>query len=454
MSESTDILRRLPPQNIEAEASVLGAILLDNAALDEVVLTLRPDHFYREAHRAIYEAMVDLRNRPVPIDALTLSELLRTQNVLEAIGGTGYIAELASLVPTAANARYYAEIVRNKAVLRTIAGAATEIAAGAYDNPEDAATFADDAARRIVDATDMSVQSELYDAVDLMRGTLATAERAYERRELVTGLATGFTDLDRITSGLQASELIVIAARPSRGKTALGLNIATNAALAGANVLFFSLEMSKEQLMMRMSCSLASVNLQRYRDGTISRDDIVAMTDARARIEAAAGRLLVNDASDISPMRIKAMTRRAVRTMGSVSLVVIDYIQLMRPDRSYRDSREREVADISRSLKALAKEFRIPVIALAQLNRQTEARSGGRPGLADLRESGAIEQDADVVAFIHAPEAYKAPEQRDPNAPTILIIAKQRNGPTDDVEMAFLREYTRFESYIRGGETA
>ena len=446
-----DILRRVPPQNLEAEQSVLGAILLDNDAINQAIEVLNFDDFYRESHREIFRAMVGLVDQNRPVDAITLTEALRTQNVLEAIGGPGYIAELAATVPTAANVAYYARIVREKSVLRSLASTATEIASGAYDAPSDVEQYLDEAEHRVFEISEQRIRQSFHTMKEVTRASIALLERLYERKELVTGVPTGFTDLDRLTAGLQPSDLVIIAARPSMGKTALALNLATYAATEAdppVGVAFFSLEMSKEQLALRMLCSEARVDSAKARAGFLGERDFPKLAQAAARLSDAP--IFIDDNSDTSALVLKAKCRRLMRERHSrLGLVIVDYLQLMRAARP-GESREKEIAEISRSLKALAKELRIPVVALSQLNRQVETRPDRRPLLADLRESGAIEQDADLIAFVYRDEMY----HRDSKEPGVaeIIIAKQRNGPTGTAKLTYLSQYTRFENYASEGD--
>ncbi len=441
-----DILKRVPPQNLEAEQSVLGAILLDNDAINQALEILTAEDFYRETHREIFRAMVSLVDRSQPVDAITLSDALRSSGMLEAAGGAGYIAELAAIVPTAANIAHYARIVREKAVLRSLASTATAIAAGAYEAPGDVDQYLDQAEHQIFEISERRIRQSFHSMNEVTRASIALLERLYERKEMVTGVPTGFTDLDRLTAGFQPSELIILAARPSMGKTALALNLATYAATAAdppVGVAFFSLEMSKEQLALRMLCAEARVDSAKARAGFLGERDFPKLAQAAARLAEAP--IFIDDNSDTSPLVLKAKCRRLMRERSShLGLIIVDYLQLMRSARP-GESREKEIAEISRSLKALAKELRIPVIALSQLNRQVETRPDRRPLLADLRESGAIEQDADVIAFIYRDEMYR----RDSKEPGVaeIIVAKQRNGPTGTAKLTYLSQYTRFENY-------
>ena len=441
-----DILKRVPPQNIEAEQSVLGAVLLDNDAINQAIEILAAEDFYRESHREIFRAMVALSERNQPVDAITLTDALRTIGVLEAVGGAGYIAELAACVPTAANAGHYSRIVREKALLRSLASTATEIASGAYDSPPNVEEYLDEAEHKVFEISERRIRQSFHSMPELTRESIKLLEKLYERKELVTGVPTGFLDLDRLTAGLQPSDLIVIAARPSMGKTALALNIAAHAAAEcepRVGVALFSLEMSKEQLVLRMLCAEGRVDSSRARAGYLGERDFPKLAQAAARLSEAP--IFIDDSSDTSPIVLKAKCRRLMRERNAnLGLIIVDYLQLMRSARP-GESREKEIAEISRSLKALAKELKVPVVALSQLNRQVETRPDRRPLLADLRESGAIEQDADVIAFIYRDEMY----HRDSKEPGVaeIIVAKQRNGPTGTAKLTYLTQFTRFENY-------
>jgi replicative DNA helicase len=446
-AQTDDILRRLPPQNIEAEQSVLGAVLLENEAINQALEILTADDFYRETHREIFRAMMELSDHNNPVDAITLTDALRTKSVLEQVGGPAYIAELADSVPTAANVGHYARIVREKAVLRSLATIATDIASSAYEANANVDEFLDTAEHRIFEISERRIKPSFHTMPELTRESLRILERLYENRELVTGVPTGFKDLDTLTAGLQPSDLIVLAARPSMGKTALALNIAAYAAMDAEpkrGVAFFSLEMSKEQLVLRMLCSEARVDSAKARAGYLSERDFPKLAQAAARLSEA--NIFIDDSSDTTAITLKAKCRRLARDRSNnLGLVLVDYLQLMRSARP-GESREKEIAEISRSLKALAKELKLPVIALSQLNRLVETRPDRRPLLADLRESGAIEQDADVIAFIYREEMYKGKDSKEAGVAEI-IVAKQRNGPTDTVKLTYLNQYTRFENY-------
>ena len=442
MAVIDDQLRRIPPQSLDAEQSVLGGILLDNGALDRVIELIGPDDFYREAHRKIYRAMVSLSERSEPADLITLSETLRSRGELEVVGGAGYLAELTERVPTAANVGHHARIVREKAILRSLITAATEIATRGFESPDDVSDVLDRAEQLILGISDRQVKPAFVRIDDLLTDTIRTIERLFEQKEAVTGVSTGFADLDAMTAGLQPSDLIIIAGRPSMGKTAFCLNIAANAAMKDVGVAVFSLEMAKEQLAMRMLCSEARVDLARVRTGHLTDREFPKLAMAAGRLADAP--IYIDDTPALSVLELRAKARRLKRDPASkLGLVVVDYLQLMRSHEG-KDSREQEISEISRSLKALAKELHVPVIALSQLNRQVESRSPPVPRLADLRESGAIEQDADVIAFIYREEAYV--EDTDKKGVAEIIVAKQRNGPVGKCELTFLREFTRFEN--------
>ena len=435
------LAQRLPPQNLEAETSVLGAVLLENEALNRVLEILKEDDFYRNAHRRIFSAILHLYEHSEPVDLITLSEVLKTRGELDDVGGVEYLNSLVNAVPTAANISYYAKIIKEKAILRKLINRATEIVSQSYSNSGDVDEFIDQAERTIFEISEDRVRPSFYPIKDLIKSSFKTIERLYEKRQLITGVPTGFQRLDELTSGLQPSDLIIIAGRPSMGKTALALNIAQNASVQAAiPAAIFSLEMSKEQLALRMLCSEAKVDAHRLRGGFLSEADWPKLTRAAGSLSEAP--LFIDDTPGLSALEMRAKTRR-LKIEHNLGLVIVDYLQLMR-GRASADSREQEISDISRSLKALAKELAIPVIALSQLNRRVEERGDKRPQLSDLRESGAIEQDADVILFLYREEVYNKSEENRGKAE--LIIGKQRNGPTDKVDLAFLDKYTRFEN--------
>ncbi len=442
MADVTDSIRKLPPQNLEAEASILGGVLLDNEAINTVVELVKSDDLYRESHRKIYRAMVDLWDRNEPVDLITLSDQLKARGELEDVGGSAYLAELASQVPTAANIAYYARIVREKAILRHLIRTSTDIATRGMEERGDVDDFLDDAERAIFDISEDRVRASFVRVGDVMTDTIKKVDELYHRKEMVTGVPTGYRDLDRLTAGFQPSDLLIVAGRPGMGKTAFALNIAVNAALQGIGVAIFSLEMAMEQLVLRMLCSEARVDHSRLRTGYLREHEFPALVKTAGQLGDAP--VYIDDTPAITVLEVRAKTRRLLRDRTrKIGLVIVDYLQLM---RGHRDSpnREQEISEISRSLKALAKELRVPVVALSQLNRRVEERGDKHPQMADLRESGAIEQDADVIMFVYRDEAYDA--NKNPGVAEINI-AKQRNGPVDTIRMTFLKEYTRFEDY-------
>jgi replicative DNA helicase len=447
MAEADSIeksLRKVPPQSLEAEESVLGGILIDNTAMDRAVEFLDADDFYRETHRKIMRAMIDLSKRGEPVDLITLVEALRGRGDLQDCGGAAYLAELAEKVPTAANVAYYAQIVRQKSVLRSLIQTATEIVTLGFEST-DVDQFLDQAENRIFEISERKVRPSFFRLSDIMVESVKAIELLYDRKELVTGVPTGFVDLDKLTAGLQPSDLIIVAGRPSMGKTAFALNVAQHAALSSkTGVAVFSLEMSKEQLVLRLLCSEARVDQSKVRAGHAADRDFPKLVMAASRLAEAP--IYIDDTPALSVLELRAKARRLKRDAGAnLGMIIIDYLQLMRGHDS-ADNREQEISGISRSLKALAKELNVPVVALSQLNRQVETRADKRPVMADLRESGAIEQDADVIAFLYRPIVYdKTAEEREAE----VIIAKQRNGPVDTVGLTFMSEYTRFESRAR-----
>ena len=442
LSAIEDNLRKLPPHSIEAEESVLGGVLLDNHALDRALEFVVPDDFYREVHRKIMRAMLDLNQRSEPIDLVTLADTLKVRGELQDIGGAAYLAELADKVPTAANVAYYARLVRQKSVLRSLIHTATEIATRGYESGADVDLFLDEAEHKIFEISERKVRPQFFRIRDIMVDSMKAIEEMYERKELVTGIPTGFVDLDRMTAGLQPSDLIIIAGRPSMGKTAFALNVAQYVAMnAKTGVAVFSLEMSKEQLALRLLCGEARVDMSTVRSGRSPDRDFPKLVTAAGRLSDAP--IYIDDTPALSVLELRAKARRLKREReAKLGLILVDYLQLMR-GHTGADNREQEISGISRSLKALAKELGVPVVALSQLNRQVEARAEKRPVMADLRESGAIEQDADVIAFLYRPIVYdKNAEERAAE----VIIAKQRNGPIGTVNLTFMPEYTRFEN--------
>ncbi len=432
---------RLPPQNVEAEISVLGAILLDGACLDRVTDVLAPGDFYRPAHRTIYQTMRNLHEGNEAIDLVTLKEHLQRAGKLEEVGGAAYLASLLDAVPTSANVPYHSKIVRERSILRQLIETATEIVGMGYQPEETVDGILDLAEKKILAIGQQKIRQGFRPLKDVIKETFERIQVLYERKELVSGLSTGFTQFDRLTSGLQSSELIIIAGRPSMGKTSFALNIAEHVALdLKLPVALFSLEMSQQQLVQRMLCSQAKVDSQKLRTGFLSKEDFPRLTLAAARLSEAP--IFIDDTASASALEIRAKARRLKADLGMLGMIVIDYLQLMRGETGI-ENRQQEISDISRSLKALAKELEVPVVALSQLSRAPEMRGRDRrPQLSDLRESGAIEQDADLVAFIYREEVYN--EDTPDKGKAEIIIRKQRNGPVGTVELAFIHEFTKF----------
>jgi replicative DNA helicase len=438
---------RLPPQDVDAERSVLGAMLLEEAAVSEVMALLVPEDFYRAGHAKIFESMVGLYEKNEPVDEVTVAAHLRGIGALETVGGAAFLASLTESTPTAANAQYYARIVRDRSVARRLIQAATSIAGSGYEGGGDVEILLDQAEARIFEITSKRDQRSFVPLKEVVKDAFKRIEALYERKEAVTGCPTGFVDLDKLTAGLQPADLIIVAGRPSMGKTALALNMGLNAAVrAKTPVAVFSLEMSKEQLVMRMLCSEARIDGQRMRGGFLKDSDWPRLAKAAGQLAEAP--LYIDDTGAISVLEMRAKSRRLQAEKG-LGLIIVDYLQLMR-GRAASEGREREISEISRGLKALAKELQVPVVALSQLNRSLEQRTDKRPMLSDLRESGAIEQDADVICFVYRDEYYNA-ESPDKGIAEV-IIGKQRNGPTDTVKMRFFKEYTKFENLEAGAE--
>ena len=432
---------KLPPQNIEAEQSVLGAIIFDNEALPKALEMLAADDFYKESHRRLYNAMLDLFNKSEPIDIITLTDYLRKTNGLDAVGGVANLSNLANSIPTSANIRYHAKIVREKALLRALIQTATHINTKVYEDDLEADDMVDYAEKVIFDIADKRTKASFTSMKDVVKDTFKMIEHLYDKKEAITGVPTGFKDLDELTAGFQPGELIIIGGRPGMGKTAFALNVAQHVGIEMKEpVAVFSLEMSKEQLAMRMLCAESMVDSSQVRKGFINRQDWPKLTSAAGRLSEAP--IFIDDSSALTVLEIRAKSRRLKLEHRGLSLVVVDYLQLMR-SRGSLERREQEISEISRSLKALAKELKIPVIALSQLNRAVEQRTGNKPTLADIRESGAIEQDADVIIFI-----YKDSDQvrNNPAVKNVvkIDIAKQRNGPTGTINLTFLSNCTKF----------
>jgi replicative DNA helicase len=437
-------LYHLPPQSLEAEESILSAILVDNNTLLEILEILSPEDFYRSAHQKIFSAISELFSRNEPVDLVTLTNILREHDRLEEIGGAAYLANLVDTVPLAVNAQYYAKIVYDKACLRRLIEKANSIAKRCFEDRGDVDNVIDFAESSIFEISENKIRPTFYPIGKIIESNIDVLEERQGNRALVTGVATGFTKFDELTAGLQKSDLVILAGRPGMGKTALALNIAKNAAVdANIPVAIFSLEMSKEQLSLRMLSSEARIDSSRLRRGFISQDDWIKITDSAGVLSQAP--IFIDDSPNITALEIRAKSRR-LKMEKDIGLIVIDYLQLMK-SRASAERRDLEISEISRSLKALAKELNLPVVALSQLNRKLEERSDKRPQLSDLRESGALEQDADVVAFLYRDELYNKDENNPNKGKAELIVSKQRNGPTGFTILTFLDTYTRFENY-------
>ena len=434
---------KLPPQNIEAEQSILGGILLDNEVFHRVLEVLNEDDFYHAAHRKVFLSMIELYENNEPVDLITLTNALKNKNQLDEIRGVSYLTSLVDSIPTTANISYYAKIVKEKSILRRLINKTAEIASMSYDSTGDVDEVLDQAERAIFEISENKIKPSFYPIKEMIKHSFKTIERLYEKKELITGVPTGFEGIDRFTSGFQLSDLIIIAGRPSMGKTSLALNIAQYAAIeTNVPVGIFSLEMSKEQLSLRMLCSEAKVDAQRLRTGFLSESDWPKLTRAVGSLSEAP--IFVDDTPALSVLEMRAKARRLKSEKG-LGLIIVDYLQLMR-GRVNVERREQEISEISRSLKALAKELNLPVVALSQLNRRVEDRHDRRPQLADLRESGAIEQDADVIIFIYRDEIYNKSEDNENKGTAEIIIGKQRNGPIGMTKLAFIDKFATFEN--------
>jgi replicative DNA helicase len=436
------LLDRIPPQNLEAEQAVLGAMLIEREAISKVAELLRPEDCYREAHRLIYNAMLELFNKNDAVDMVTVIEFLRKEDKLEAAGGIAYVTSLANSVPTAANVLYHARIVEEKALLRQLINAATNIAGMGYEGSEEVASILDSAEKMILSVSSRKMGGEFTPIKSIIFDAFNKIEQLYASKGSITGLSTGFKDLDKLTSGLQPSDLILIAARPSMGKTAFVLNIAQHIGIAEKKaVAFFSLEMSKEQLVQRMLCAESAIDSQRLRIGELEAKDWTKLVSGADRLSAAP--IFIDDTAGITVMEMRSKARR-LKIEHNLSLIIIDYLQLMQGSGKGKGSenRQQEISEISRSLKALAREINVPVIALSQLSRSVESRQVKKPMLSDLRESGSLEQDADIVAFLYRDDYYN-PDSDKKNI-TEVIIAKHRNGPVDTVQLFFHKQFTKF----------
>ncbi len=439
------LLEKVPPQNLEAEIAVLGSMLLDRDAIASAIEVLEENAFYSEANKKIFQAIITLFDNNEAVDIVTLIEALNKRDILEDVGGPAYISELASSIPTAANINHYSKIVREKYLLRSLIGTATQIAAESYEPSGNVDEILDRAEKHIFDITSHNKRgTQITGMKEIVRNSIEKIDQLYQRKENITGVATGFHDMDVMTAGLQPSDLIILAARPSMGKSALGTSIIEHAGLVGkVGCAFFSLEMSKEQLAQRMLCSIAGVNAHKVRTGFFSQSDWPKLVEAAGKLSEAP--IFIDDTPAISALELRAKARR-LKAKHDIKLVIVDYLQLMR-GAAGSDNRQQEISDISRGLKALARELNVAVIGISQLSRAVEQRQDKRPQLSDLRESGAIEQDADVVMLLLREEYYTPTEENKGLAE--VIVAKQRNGPVGIINLAFIAEYTKFSNLSR-----
>ena len=447
---SAQDIHRTPPHSVDAEQGVLGSMLISpRETIAECVEKINEEYFYVPAHRTIYDVLVDLWNAGQAIDLITFTQVLRDRHLLDSVGGAAFVTSLFTFVPTAANVQYYLDIVRDKYILREIISAATESVRRAYEEQDEVNNLLDEVEQRIFAVGEDRFKGEMLSMKEQVISTLESIEKLFENKGAITGVSTGFRDLDKLTSGLHSSEMIVIAARPSMGKTALAMNIAEHAAIeVKLPVAIFSLEMSAQQLVQRMLCSRARVNLAKTRDGFLGEADFPKLTHAASKL--AEAKIFIDDSAGLTILELRAKARR-LKAQQNVQLIIVDYLQLLRStSRRAQDNRQLEISEISAGLKGLAKELKIPIIVVAQLNRNPEIRTGsgkGVPRLADLRESGSIEQDADLVGLLVREEYYadSDEERTELEGKAELIIAKQRNGPIGQVKLTFLKDFTRFE---------
>ncbi|HEV3394301.1 MAG TPA: replicative DNA helicase [Chthoniobacterales bacterium] len=448
---SAQDIHRTPPHSVEAEQGVLGSMLISpRDAIAEVVEKITADYLYVPAHQTIFNVLVDLWNAGAGIDLITFTQILRDRNLLESVGGAAAVTNLYTFVPTAANVGYYIDIVRDKYILRSIIAAGTESVRRAYEEQDEVGNLLDEVEQTIFAVGEDRFKGQMLSMKDQVMEAIESIEKLYERKGGITGVSTGFVEFDRMTSGMHPSEMIVIAARPSMGKTALAMNIAEHVAInEKLPVGVFSLEMSSQQLVQRLLCSRARVNLQKVRDGFLSERDFPSLTAAASKL--AEAKIFIDDSASLTILELRAKGRR-LKAQQDVQLIIVDYLQLLRStSRRAQDNRQLEISEISAGLKGLAKELKIPLIVVAQLNRQPEQRTGGKPRLSDLRESGSIEQDADLVGLLVRPEIYEEDEEAraEKAGEAELIIAKQRNGPVGEIPLTFLKEFTRFEDRAR-----
>jgi len=440
----TNLKDLLPPQNLEAEMAVLGSMLLDENAIGSAIENIDQNSFYRDTHRRIFEVIISLFNSGKAVDLITLTDELKRTGSLEAIGGVSYLTELANSVPSAANVGHYVRIVKEKSILRTLITNATKIIHSCHQHEGNVSQLVDEAEKLIFEVSDDRTHTTFIPIKEIIKDSIETIDRLYQNKAHVTGIPTGYVDFDMKTAGLQPSDLIIVAGRPSMGKSALALGIAEYAGVvAKVPLALFSLEMSKEQLVQRLLCSHAKVDANKVRTGYLAASDWPRLTAAAGKLSEAP--IFIDDTAAISAMELRAKARR-LKANHDIKLIIVDYLQLM-SGSGFTESRQQEISDISRSLKALARELNVTVIGISQLSRSVENREGHRPQLSDLRESGAIEQDADVVVLIMREEYYNPTPENEGIAE--IIIAKQRNGPVGTFKLTFLKEYTRFENIAR-----
>ena len=441
---SDTILEKLSPQNLEAEMAVLGSLLMDEDAISVSAESLTSNSFYKDTHKKIFETIIGLYNANRAVDIITLTDELKRKGILEDIGGVSFLTSLANSVPTAANISHYVKIVKEKNILRSLINNATKIVSLCYGSEENIDQVVDTAEQLVFEVSDKRHGGGYIPLKELIKSSIETIDRLYQKKEHVTGVPTGYIDFDLKTSGLQASDLIIVAGRPSMGKSAFALGITEYAGIIEkCPTAIFSLEMSKEQLVQRMLCAHAKVDAHKVRTGYLSTSDWPRLTAAAGKLSEAP--IFIDDTPAISVMELRAKARR-LKAHHDIQLIILDYMQLMR-GTAYTENRQQEISEISRSLKALARELHVPVLAISQLSRAVESRTDHRPQLSDLRESGAIEQDADVVVLILREEYYNPTPDNQGTAE--IIIAKQRNGPVGTMKLTFIKEYTRFENIAR-----
>lgn len=439
------LLEKIAPQNLEAEMAVLGSMLLDENAIAVSAERLESQSFYKDSHRRIFEAIISLFGSNKAVDLITLADELKRLGILEEIGGVSYLTSLANAVPTAANISHYVSIVKEKSILRTLINNSTRIISLCYESEGNVDELVDNAEQLVFEVSDRKAHGTYISLKEVVKDSIETIDRLYQKKAHVTGIPTGFVDFDIKTAGLQNSDLIIIAGRPSMGKSALALGIAEHAGVVERiPTAIFSLEMSKEQLVQRMLCAHAKVDAHKVRTGYLATSDWPRLTAAAGKLSEAP--IFIDDSPAISAMELRAKARR-LKSQHDVQLIILDYLQLMRGSSISSESRQQEISEISRSLKALARELSVPLIAISQLSRAVESRTDHRPQLSDLRESGAIEQDADVVVLILREEYYNPTPDNQGFAE--VIIAKQRNGPVGSMKLSFIKEYTRFENIAR-----